>query len=162
MTASWLPAEFRHPLIAVPWEGVLARPIRASDVDIDMIAVMGCREMLWRMYGDAWQWPPADMSREADEADLARHAEEMERHESFNYAILTSDESRLLGCIYIDPLSPTGAGAPAAEVSWWLVPDVAAERRGELDAFVPRWLGERWPFAAVETPFQELWEPARP
>ena len=39
------------------------RPIRADDVDLDMVAVMGSRERLWSIYGEAWGWPPADDDR---------------------------------------------------------------------------------------------------
>jgi len=40
------------------------------------------------------------MSAEEDRTELVRHADEMVRHESFNYAILPSDESSLFGCIW--------------------------------------------------------------
>ncbi len=154
MTA-WLPEGFVHPTRVELCDGVHLRPIRASDVDIDMVAVMGNREALWAMYGEAWGWPPAGMTREQDEEDLARHAAEMDSHESFNYAVLTSTEDRLLGCVYIDPLDVVdSASAPGAEVSWWTVADAPAEWRTALDAFVPAWLEEHWPFGTVTTPFQ--------
>ena len=152
--AAWLPDDFAHPLRAELTDGVHLRPIRAADVDIDMIAVMANQQMLWGMYGEAWGWPPATMTREADEEDLARHAAEMETHESFNYAVLTAEEDRLLGCVYIDPLEPED-GAISAEVSWWTVadaPDGVAER---LAAFVPQWLSAEWPFGRVTYPFND-------
>ena len=150
--AGWLPDDFAHPLRAELADGVHLRPIRAEDVDIDMIAVMSNQPMLWDIYGEAWGWPPATMTREADEEDLARHAEEMERHESFNYAVLTSAEDRLLGCVYIDPLDALD-GEISAEVSWWMIPDAPAGMAGRLDAFVPAWLEREWPFGRVTYPF---------
>jgi len=63
------------------------RPIHPDDTELDMIAVMGSQERLWGIYGDAWGWPPATMTAEQDREDLARHAQEMEDHESFNYAL---------------------------------------------------------------------------
>lgn len=154
MTDGWLPEDFRHPVRVPLVEGIHLRPIRGDDVDIDMVAVMGDRDMLWSMYGEAWGWPPAGMTREADREDLERHAAEMEAQESFNYAVLTEDEDRLLGCVYIDPLPGKPAGGPGAEVSWWTVRDAPVGCRQALDAFVPRWLEERWPFACVSMPFQ--------
>ncbi|WP_461473941.1 GNAT family N-acetyltransferase [Microbacterium sp. HJ5] len=151
---AWLPADFAHPLRAELVDGVHLRPIRAADVDIDMIAVMGNQQMLWAIYGEAWGWPPATMTREADEEDLARHAAEMETHESFNYAVLTAGEDRLLGCVYIDPLEPVD-GAVAAEVSWWTVADAPAGVAEALNAFVPEWLAREWPFGHVSYPFNE-------
>ncbi|WP_214465247.1 GNAT family N-acetyltransferase [Microbacterium flavescens] len=149
---AWLPADFAHPLRVELTEGVHLRPIRAADVDIDMVAVMSKQPMLWEMYGEAWGWPPATMTREADEEDLARHALEMKQHESFNYAVLTADEDRLLGCVYIDPLDAVD-GTPSAEVSWWTVADAPAGVAERLDAFVPAWLASDWPFGRVSYPF---------
>jgi RimJ/RimL family protein N-acetyltransferase len=140
---TWLPAGFRHPTrVEVPF-GHHLRPIRAEDTDLDMVAVMGSRERLWSIYGAAWGWPPADMTHEADRADLARHAAEMETHESFNYALLDTDETALLGCVYIDPPEKPGADA---EISWWVVDEcVGTELEAALDELVPRWIAEAWP-----------------
>ncbi|MFP5360120.1 MAG: GNAT family N-acetyltransferase [Actinomycetes bacterium] len=156
MTDAWLPAGFDHPRRVELVDGVHLRPIRAEDVDIDMVTVMANRDMLWAMYGEAWEWPPADMTHEQDREDLARHAREMETHESFNYAVLTSAEDRLLGCVYIDPLPAGSDGRPAAEVSWWIATDAPEQWREALDAFVPRWIASAWPFGEVSTPFQHL------
>ena len=89
---AWLPSDFVHPRLVTFNEDIYLRPIRAQDVDIDLVAVHANRDMLWAQYGEAWDWPPEQMSREADLEDLARHAEEAERHESFNYAILSGEE----------------------------------------------------------------------
>src|ERR671913_633580 len=116
---SWLPADFRHPTrVEVPF-GHHLRPIRAEDTDLDMVAVMGSRERLWSIYGEAWGWPPAHMTPEQDRDDLAHHAREIEAHESFLYGLFEDDEAELLGCLYIDP--PTKSGEVGAEVSWWVV-----------------------------------------
>lgn len=162
---AWLPADFAHPLRVEFSDDIYLRPIAADDVDIDLVAVNANRERLWAQYGEAWDWPPEVLSRESDVADLARHAEEAERHESFNYAILTGEEGstaqRLLGCVYIDPPSddyPEGRVCDA-EVSWWCVADAPAGLQAGLDAFVQRWIAEAWPFTAPSTPFNQ---PATP
>jgi len=147
---SWLPEDFEHPERVDVAPGHHLRPIRASDVDIDYPAVMGSRESLWRKYGEAWGWPPADMTHEADREDLAHHEAEIAAHESFNYALLNEDEGELVGCVYIDPpdqRSPQGSDAVA---SWWVV-DAAAgsELEHTLDEFVPGWLAETWGFTKV-------------
>lgn len=144
----WLPDDFRHPERVDLPTGHHLRPIREADVDIDYPAVMGSRERLWAKYGEAWGWPPATMSYEADKQDLARHEGEIAAHESFNYAVLNGDETELLGCVYIDP--PEGDTTADALVSWWVV-DAAAgtDLERELATFVPAWLGEAWPFKDV-------------
>lgn len=147
---SWLPRGFVHPERVDLPRGHHLRPIRESDVAIDYPAVMGSRERLWQKYGEAWGWPPADMSYEADRKDLARHEAEVAAHESFNYAVFNAAESELLGCVYIDP--PDDRSPPGTEtvVSWWVVDrEVGGELENALDAFVPCWLNDVWGFQSV-------------
>jgi RimJ/RimL family protein N-acetyltransferase len=144
---AWLPDDFAHPLRADLPTGHHLRPIRADDVEIDFPAVMGSRERLWTIYGQAWGWPPAHMTPEQDREDLAHHEREIEGHQSFNYALLPDDESELLGCVYVDP--PEKAGDAGAEVSWWVVDAlVGTGVERALDEFVPRWLAEEWALPA--------------
>lgn len=143
-TTPWLPADWVPPTRVPLGPTHHLRPIRASDVDLDMQAVMGSQERLWSIYGEAWGWPPAHMTAEMDRADLAHHEAEMERRESFNYALFDAGETELLGCVYVEPAVKDGADA---EVSWWVVDWLvggAIERA--LDAFVPRWVHDDWPF----------------
>ncbi|MXG88479.1 GNAT family N-acetyltransferase [Nocardioides flavescens] len=144
-TSRWLPADWAHPLRVPLGEHHHLRPIRATDVDLDMPAVMGSRERLWATYGVAWGWPPADMTHEEDRVDLARHEAEIEAHESFNYALFDEAETALLGCVYIDPPERVGADA---EISWWVVDAlVGTPLEQQLDAFVPQWVAEDWPLS---------------
>ena len=83
-STAWLPAEWKHPVRVDLSTSHHLRPIKATDVDLDMKAVMGSRERLWSIYGEAWGWPPAAMTVEQDREDLAHHEAEIERHESFN------------------------------------------------------------------------------
>jgi hypothetical protein len=140
----WLPDGFEHPpMVALP-TGHHLRPIRATDVDLDMPAVMGSRERLWRIFGPAWGWPPATMTYEQDREDLARHELEIARHESFNYAMFDAAETALLGCVYIDPPERVGADA---DISWWVVDElVGSDVEAALDALVPQWIETAWPF----------------
>ncbi|MGY1772549.1 GNAT family N-acetyltransferase [Blastococcus sp. SYSU D00813] len=141
---SWLPDDFVHPLRADLPTGHHLRPIREADTAIDFPTVMAEQPRLWAVYGEAWGWPPADMTEEQDRADLARHEREIEAHESFNYALFDAGETELLGCVYVDP--PEKAGDADAEVSWWVVERLAGtEVEAALDAFVPRWLAGEWP-----------------
>ena len=146
----WLAEDFVHPERVELGTGHHLRPIRESDVDIDYPAVMGSRERLWAKFGGMWGWPKADMTYEADREDLARHEAEIAAHVTFNYAVLDRDETELLGCVYIDPpdeRTPEGAGAL---VSWWVVDnEVDGDLENSLNAFVPRWLTDRWGFRAV-------------
>lgn len=130
------------------------RPIGPDDTDIDMVAVMGSRHRLWSMFGEVWGWPPEGMTAEQDREDLVRHAEEMERNESFNFALLDADETVLLGCVYIDPAEKQGADA---DISWWVVDELVGGPIEEaLDALVPRWIDADWPFERPRYPGRDL------
>jgi len=143
---AWLPEDFHHPVRVDLPTGHHLRPIRESDVDIDYPAVMGSQAHLWSIYGEAWNWPPADMTYEHDRDDLARHEREIEAHQSFNYAVLDEEETELLGCVYLDPPEAPGADI---EVSWWVVAGaVGSGLDAALKAFVPRWVADAWPFTA--------------
>lgn len=147
---AWPASGFEHPGRVELRTGHHLRPIRADDVDIDYPAVMGSQERLWARYGEAWGWPPASMSYEEDKADLARHEAEIGAHESFNYAVLDERETKLLGCVYIDPPGPRSPAGADAVVSWWVIDEVVGtEFERALDDFVARWLLETWGFAAV-------------
>jgi len=147
---TWLPDGFAHPERLDLPTGHHLRPIRADDAEIDYPAVMGSRERLWAKYGEAWGWPPAHMTLEADREDLQHHEDEIAAHETFNYAVLDEGETELLGCVYIDPAddrSPAGADAVS---SWWVVDEEAGgplER--VLDDAIPGWLEDTWGFRSV-------------
>jgi RimJ/RimL family protein N-acetyltransferase len=139
----WLPADWDHPRRVELSTGHHLRPIRAADVDLDMLAVMGSQERLWSIYGAAWGWPPVSMTRELDAVDLQHHADEMETHESFNYALFDEAETELIGCVYIDPADLPDADA---EISWWVRDEyVGTEVEAALDTLVPRWIAADWP-----------------
>jgi RimJ/RimL family protein N-acetyltransferase len=148
---AWLPDDFTHPERVELGTGHHLRPIRETDVDIDYPAVMGSRDRLWEVYGEAWGWPPTTMTYDEDRIDLARHEREIAAHETFNYAILDEAESQLLGCVYIDPPGPESRPGSSAVVSWWVVDEmVGSDLDKALRAFVPQWLAETWGFKGVE------------
>lgn len=143
----WLPEDFEHPLRVEVGASHHLRPIRASDVDVDMPAVMGSQQRLWSIFGAAWGWPPATMTAEQDQEDLRHHEQEIAAHLSFNYALFDADETELLGCVYIDPPEKEGADA---EVSWWIRDEyVDSPVEDSLNRLVPEWLASAWPFTTV-------------
>jgi hypothetical protein len=149
-TTTWLPAGWRHPDRVELTSGHHLRPIRATDVDLDMHAVLGSQARLWSIYGASWGWPPARLTVEQDREDLAHHEAEMEHGASFNYALFDPGESELLGCVYVDP--PVVPGTDA-EVSWWVVDWlVDGPIEAALDVLVPRWIAEQWPFSNPHYP----------
>jgi hypothetical protein len=140
-----LPPHWRHPQRVELKTGHHLRPIRATDVDLHMQAVMGSQERLWSPYGSGWRWPPETLTALQDRDDLARLEHEMQSQRSFCYALFDLGETELLGCVHID-LSPPGG----AEISWWVV-DWLVDGPIEyaLDHFVPAWIAADWPVSVT-------------
>lgn len=114
----------------------------------------------------AWSassWPADDFTLAENVEDLAEHEREWESREAFAYTVLSADEVRCEGCVYINPydnsqwhprVAPASAAPEsdehAALVTWWVRPSAAA--RGlddELLAELLRWLRADWRFSEV-------------
>ena len=124
------------------------RPITIHDVVKDYATVMTHREYLWSLFGEAWGWPPATLTLEEDLIDLAWHQKEHQLRSTFNFAVMAPDESRLLGCVYVDP--PTKQGFDA-EVFWWAVPDEDG-LEDEVGRAATAWIEAEWPFENAAYP----------
>jgi hypothetical protein len=141
----WLPDGFEHPRRVEVAFGHHLRPIGPDDADLDVVAVTGSRERLWRTYGATSGWPPADLTTGEDRTDLARRAAAAEAGAAYCYALLDTDETALLGHVVIGPAQTADADA---EVSWWVVDECAGtDLARALDELVPRWIAADWPFA---------------
>jgi hypothetical protein len=148
----WLPPDWQHPRRFELPTGHHLRPIRSSDVDLHLRAVLESQERLWAVYGQAWQWPPRTLTVEQDREQLSRREADGEQQRSFTYALFDLGETELLGCVDIDPA--TGGGATAA-VSWWVVDwlvDSPIERA--LDGLVPNWIAADWPVTPQRGPIR--------
>ena len=125
------------------------RSITINDLVKDYDAVMSSQAHLWSMFGEVWGWPKPDLTMEEDLVDLGWHQKEFQLRSSFDYAVMSPDESRMLGCAYVDPSAQEGYDA---EVVWWV-------RASELDSGLDDVLGEflrgwiaGWPFERVLWP----------
>lgn len=147
---SFLPREFAVPARA-EGPGFHLRSITIHDAFKDYDAVMSSRDHLWQRFGEAWGWPAADLTLEQDIIDLGWHQKEFQLRRAFNYAVMAPDESRLLGCVYLDPPDDdVENGAVDAEVWFWArQSELATGLEERLAAFVCEWLARAWPFARV-------------
>ncbi len=142
----FLPKEFNNPP-KIETNDFIVRPITINDVVKDYDAVMSSRDHLWERFGGSWGWPPEDLSIEQDLIDLAWHQKEAQIQSTFNYAVMSPDQSRLLGCIYIDPPSIEGTDA---EVWFWArQSELLNGLESKIEDFVLGWLSEIWPFNVV-------------
>lgn len=156
---SFLPRDFEAPERA-EGTGFHLRSITVHDLARDYDAVMSSRSHLWSRFGAIWGWPPADLSITQDLVDLGWHQKEFQLRRSFNYAVMAPDESRLLGCVYIDP--PDDAGVDAEVWFWGRQDELAHGLELRLGRFVTAWLAQAWPFRQVSLNGQRLAVAAAP
>jgi len=143
---TFLPPHFQAPPL-INAETFLLRPITIHDVIKDYDAVMSSRDHLWERFGVLWGWPPVNLSLEQDLIDLAWHQKEAQLHSSFNYAVMSLDQSQLLGCVYVDP--PALDGTEAAVWFWARQSELARGFELKLEQFITQWLTDNWPFQIV-------------
>lgn len=106
-------------------------PLTTDHATLDYAAVMASKDYL-RMWSSS-DWPADDFMVDDNRADLQGHQDEHEAAQAFTYTVLSPDESRCLGCVYIEPntvdlLTPEDFDAL---VRFWVTPEAVA---GELDA----------------------------
>lgn len=149
----FLPPDFVVPAVLETARYRL-RSITVNDVVKDYDAVMSSREHLWAQFGEAWGWPPEDLTLEQDLVDLGWHQKEFQLRRSFDYAAMSLDEGRLLGCVYIDP--PEKQGHDAEVVLWVRASELHTGLEEDLYATVTEWVGRDWPFQRVCYPGREI------
>jgi hypothetical protein len=150
---TFLPPDFDVPEL-LETSRLRIRPLTIHDLVKDYDAVMTSRQHLWEQFGQAWGWPPEDLTLEQDLIDLAWHQKEAQRRSSFAYAVMRPDERVQLGCLYIVPSQKQGVDAAGA--LWVRASEVAGDLDQVLYGTVGHWLVECWPFTRVAWPGREL------
>jgi hypothetical protein len=88
------------------------------------------------------------LTLEQNLVDLGWHEKEFQLRRSFAYTVVAPDESRVLGCVYLDPSEDADV-----EVHLWVRRDAwDAGLDAELEHTVRAWVDERWPFAKAVYP----------
>jgi hypothetical protein len=145
----FLPSDFIIPtLLETPRCRI--RPITIHDVVKDYDAVMSSRDQLWERFGAKWGWPAESLSLEQDMIDLAWHQKEGQLRRAFNFAVMSLDERRLLGCVYIDP--PNSDDYDAEVYLWVRTDELSTGLEEHLLETVRLWIERDWPFERVEYP----------
>lgn len=123
------------------------RMLTIHDAFRDYEAVMESREHLWARFGPGWGWPRADHGLEQNIVDLGWHQKEFQRRSSFAYTVVDPEDTRTLGCAYIDP--PAAPGAEAEVWCWARSGEFGSGLEADLLAFLEGWLARAWPFREV-------------
>jgi hypothetical protein len=127
------------------------RMLSVDDVEKDYEAVIESRELLRATFGGTW--PRDGFTLQENLQDLERHQQEFLERKAFAYTVVALDESRVLGCLYINPPQRIDADA---EVHMWVR---QSEYDRGLDAVlfqtVRDWMAASWPFTTVVYPGRE-------
>jgi len=136
----FLAPEFKVPE-KLEMERFRLRTLTVNDVVKDYDAVMSSKKHLHDIWGSGW---PEGLTLEQNLIDLGWHQKEFQRRRSFAYTVVAPDESRVLGCVYIDPTRKEGFDA---EVYLWArQSELASGMETELAEAVKAWLAADWPF----------------
>jgi len=96
----FVPDDFEIPAL-LETDHFRLRMLSVDDVEKDYEAVIESRELLHTMFGGPW--PRQGFTLEENLADLERHQQEFLNRKAFAYTVVSLDETRVLGCIYINP-----------------------------------------------------------
>jgi hypothetical protein len=122
------------------------RKLTVDEVDKDYEAVMSSRESLRQIFCENDDWPSDDMTIEENYEDLLEHQKEFDKNIGFAYTVVTPDDSKCIGCLYIYPFS---LGVYDSRIYYWLVDEVAQKLdegfRGFLDDWIPDTFGLKNP-----------------
>lgn len=128
------------------------RMLTVNDVVKDYDAVMSSADHLKAIWPNS-KWPDG-LTLEQNLIDLGWHQKEFQRRRSFAYTVVTLDETRVIGCVYIDPTRKRGYDA---EVYLWARESaIGSPPDAKLYDAVDEWLEERWPFENVAFPGREI------
>ena len=145
----FVPSDFDIPAV-LETNHFRLRMLSVDDVEKDYEAVIETQE-LFHSWGSSW--PREGFTLEENLVDLERHQQEFLDRDAFAYTVVSLDESRVLGCVYINPTTREDADA---RIHMWV-------RKSEYDQgldpvlfqAVKEWIHSSWPFTTVTYPGRE-------
>jgi hypothetical protein len=142
-----VPADFSVPL-GFRASDFHVRPISVADAEKDYEAVMESIELIHAALLDD-RWPTESFTLEQNRRDLAEKEGRFERRRNFTYTVVSPDEKRVLGCVYIFE----GKRGPDAAVFMWVrQSSFEAGLDPKLESAVRDWIQREWPFEWVVYP----------
>ena len=148
--------DFVDPEFAVPsglvTESFRLRMLTVNDVIKDFDAVASSAPKLKQIFPGWGGWPDG-LTIEQNLIDLGWHQKEFQTRRSFAYTVVTLDETRVVGCVYLYPSRQDGQDA---EVYLWARESALGDAAdAALEAAVRRWIASDWPFRRVAFPGRE-------
>lgn len=127
------------------------RMLSVNDVVRDYDAVISSTAQLKEIFRGSW---PDGLTLEGNLVDLGWHQKEFQDRRSFAYTVVSLDESRVLGCVYINPTRKRGHDA---SVTFWARESAIGSAADErLSKAVRGWVEEAWPFESPAYPGRDI------
>ena len=131
------------------------RMLSINDLIKDYDAVMSSVDHLRNTYslisGSNW---PVGLTLEEDLIDLGWHQREFTLRYSFAYTVMTLDQTRCLGCVYLEPSRKSSFDVV---ISMWVrVSELGNGLDSDLYGVVKKWISEFWPFTRPAYPGREI------
>jgi hypothetical protein len=131
-----------EPPVKVEREHYILEVLAPKHNERDYEAWTSSRESLKGIFGPRNDWPGDVADLNGNLKDLENHLREFEEREAYTYSILSLDESRCIGCLYI---RPTPAKEFSARVDFWFT-DENKEFEREFLFWLQVWLTRDWKF----------------
>ncbi len=147
----FVPAEFVVPNSFETSEFRL-RMLTINDVVKDYDAVITSVEHLKTIWPSG-TWP-VGLTLEQNLIDLGWHQKEFQTRRSFSYTVVTPTESRVIGCVYIEPTYRQSYDAVV--YLWARQSELSSGLETRLHATVKDWIGSAWPFKMVGFPGRDI------
>jgi hypothetical protein len=156
MNTSSLPLPFVPPGFNVPQtletDEFRLRMLTIHDLVKDFDAVMSSVDHCKTIWPDLG-WPEG-LTLEQNLIDLGWHQREFQIRRSFTYTVVSLDESRVLGCVYIEPTKRNGYDA--AVYLWARQSELSRGLEDRLFEAVQGWLVSSWPFKSPAFPGRKI------
>ncbi|MHA1112268.1 MAG: GNAT family N-acetyltransferase [Promethearchaeota archaeon] len=151
MSSKFVPDDFEIPAM-LETDKFRLRMLSINDVEKDYEAVIESRELLHKMFGGPW--PREGFTIEENLKDLKRHQQEFLDRKAFAYTVVSLDESKVLGCLYINP--PKGESRFKPYTVMWVRQTEYEKGLDEiLFQTVKDWIKTDWPFDEMLFPKRE-------
>ncbi len=137
-----VPDDFDVPQV-LETDRMCLRMLTIDDVHKDYEAVMESEERLRTIHDPGGQWP-SGLTIEQNTIELGWHQTEFLLRTSFAYTVISHDERRVLGCMYMYPTRKPGYDV---EITMWVRQSEVAEGLDEhLFETVSAWVADVWPY----------------
>ena len=148
----FVPTDFDVPSV-LETKNYRLRMLTVNDLVKDFDAVISSSEKLREVWPHS-DWP-LGLTLEENLVDLGWHQREFTTRRSFAFTVVTLDETRVLGCVYINPTRKKNYDA---EIYLWTR---TAEKETDptdeqLLTTVENWVAQEWPFVSPAFPGKKI------